>query len=258
MSEIRNFIKSSIFKAALEIKKSKSKGLSIYSKARNDKATSADLAAEKAIVNQIKKHFPDSIILSEENFHPENILVDSLFVIDPIDGTHNFIQNIPIYGISVAHYSQGKPNAGGVLLLPQNDFYFAEKGKQSTLNGKKISVSKTKKLEDFFFLCDSRLHLAQELQILDNLVKLEKLSQHTRFLGSAVYEMCYVADGRVDASIGFKFKPYDFAASAFIAQQAGAKITDLQGKAWDLFTKSFLVSNAKQHKQILEILNGSR
>ena len=91
---------------------------------------------------------------------------------------------------------------------------------------------------------------------LPGLLKIEKESQHTRFLGTAVYEMCYVADGTVDAEMDFKLKPYDFAAGAFIAEQAGAKATDLDGKRWDLATKSFLVSNGRQHKRILEMLNG--
>jgi myo-inositol-1(or 4)-monophosphatase len=256
MSEMRSFIQSCLIDAAAAIEKSRSCGLSITSKGRNDKATSADFASEKLIVGRIQKSYPDALVLSEESYHEDDLRADSLFVIDPIDGTHNFIQGIPLYGISIAHYSGGKPQAGGVYLPPQRAFYYAEKGKPSTLNGKPISVSKADNVEDFFFLCDSRLHLAHEMGYLPGLLKIEKESQHTRFLGTAVYEMCYVADGTVDAEMDFKLKPYDFAAGAFIAEQAGAKATDLDGKRWDLATKSFLVSNGRQHKRILEMLNG--
>ena len=130
-----------------------------------------------------------------------------------------------------------------------------EKGKAATLNGRKISVSKKSRLEDFFLLCDSRLHVIREQGFLPGVLALEKMSQHTRFIGSAIYEMGYVACGMADAEIDFKLKPYDFAASAFIAEQAGAKITDFEGKPWGLSTKQFVCSNGRQHKRILEILN---
>ncbi|MCX8198017.1 MAG: inositol monophosphatase [Candidatus Micrarchaeota archaeon] len=255
MSDMEIFIKSCLIGAARRIEEARKSGLKITVKGRNDRATSADFASEQFIAGRIKKEYPGSLILSEESYHPEDLVADSLFVVDPIDGTHNFIQGIPLYGISIAHYSGGKPQAGGVYLPNQRRLYYAEKGKQSTLNGKPISVSKTKKLEDFFLLCDSRIHLAEDMGILRGLLRIERMSQHTRFLGTAVHEMCYVADGTVDAEMDFKLKPYDFAAGIFIAQQAGAKATDLLGQKWSLSTKSFLVSNGRQHKRILGILN---
>jgi len=257
MSEMQSFIHSCFLGAASAINRSRKAGLTITSKARNDKATSADMASQKLIMSRIKREFPDSLILSEESPEAPSFDSDSLFVIDPIDGTHNFIQDIPLYGISIAHFSGGKPTAGGVYLIPQKKFLYAEKGKHSTMDGKKISVSKTKKLEDFFLLCDSRLHLIEEQGILPGVLALEKMSQHTRFIGAAVYEMGYVACGMVDAEFDFKLKPYDFAAGAFIAEQAGGVATDFEGRKWNLATKRFLVSNGRQHKRILGILNGN-
>jgi len=207
-------------------------------------------------VGRIRKEYPDAIVLSEESYLGSDLNADSLFVIDPIDGTHNFIAGIPLYGISIAHYSGGKPQAGGIYLVPQKELLYAEKGKPSTMNGKKISVTRTARVEDFFFLCDSRLHVIESLGYLPGMMKLEKMSQHTRFLGAAVHDMGYVACGRVDAQMDFKLKPYDFAAGAFIAEQAGGKVTDLEGKKWGLETKLFLSSNGKQHERILAILNG--
>lgn len=256
MSEMQSFIHSCCLGAAEAILRSQKAGLTIKSKGRNDKATSADMASQKLIISMIRRDYPDSLVLSEESPEAPSFDSDSLFVIDPIDGTHNFIQGIPLYGISIAHFSKGKPTAGGVYFIPQKQFLYAEKGKQSVMDGKKISVSKTARLEDFFLLCDSRLHLIEEQGILPGVLKLEKTSQHTRFIGAAVYEMGYVACGMVDAEFDFKLKPYDFAAGAFIAEQAGGKATDFEGRKWDLSTKRFLVSNGRQHKKILAILNG--
>lgn len=255
MSDMQKFISYCLLDAASAIEKARKAGLSITVKGRNDRATSADFASEKLIVSRIRKNYPDSLALSEESYTHTDFSADSLFVIDPIDGTHNFMQGIPIYGISIAHFSGGKPTAGGVYYIPQKTLYYAEKGKRATRNNKPVSVSRTAKLEDFFFLCDSRLHLANEQGRLPGLLRLEKMSQHTRFLGSAVYEMCYVADGTVDAEIDFKLKPFDFAAAAYIAERAGATATDFEGNPWSLATTKFVISNGRQHRRILEILN---
>ena len=256
MGSMQSFISSCLLGADYAIGRARKSGLTIKAKGRNDMATSADLAAEKLIVGRIKRAYPDSAVLSEESYQQADLSADSLFVLDPIDGTHNFIAGLPLYGISLAHYSNGKPTAGGIYLAPQKILMYAEKGKRPTSNGKPISVSKTARLEDFFLMCDSRLHLAKEQGKLPGLLKLEKMSQHTRFIGSAIYEMGYVACGMADAEFDFKLKPYDFAASAFIAEQAGAKITDFEGKRWSLETKRFVCSNGRQHKRLLEILNG--
>ena len=256
MSEMHSFIHSCLVDAASEAEKARRRGLSIRAKGRNDMATSADMASEKLIVGRARKNYPDAKILSEESYLQADLEADSLFVIDPIDGTHNFIAGIPLYGVSIAHFSGGKPTAGGIYLAPQKMLLYAEKGKPATLNGRKISVSKTARLEDFFLLCDSRLHLIVEQGHLPGVLTLEKMSQHTRFIGAAIYEMGYVACGMADAEMDFKLKPYDFAASAFIAEQAGAAATDFEGKKWSLSTSKFVVSNGRQHKRILDILNG--
>lgn len=255
MSEMRKFIETCLLDATKEVEKAKRKGLAITRKGRRDFATSADFASEKLIVGRIRKQYPDALLLSEESYKQDDLAADSLFVIDPIDGTHNFMQNIPLYGISIAHFSGGRPTAGGIYLVEQKMLLYAEKGKQSTLNGKRASVSGTARLEDFFLLADSRLHVIDEMGYMPAILRIEKMSHHTRFLGSAVYNMGYVACGMVDAEIDFKLKPYDFAAAAFIAEQAGGTVTDFEGRKWGLSTARFVCSNGRQHKRILEILN---
>ena len=254
MSSMQKFIESCLVDASAAINRARKAGLTIRHKARNNLATSADLASEKLIVSRIRRNYPDSAILSEESYSTDDLSADSLFVIDPIDGTHNFVQGLPLYGISIAHFSGGKPLAGGFYLAPQEMLFYAGKGRQPTMNGKKISVSKVSRLEDFFLLGDSRLHSFADQGLLSRMVDIERMSQHTRFLGSAIYDMGYVACGMADASLHLNLKPYDFAASAFVAEQAGGTVTDLEGRPWGLGTKRFLTSNGKQHKRILELL----
>ncbi|MCX8194757.1 MAG: inositol monophosphatase [Candidatus Micrarchaeota archaeon] len=252
------FIESCLRDSARLIEKMRARGLKITAKKRNDMVTSADFASQALIEARIRKEFPGAHILSEEGDFKADLLADSLFVIDPIDGTHNFIQGIPIYGVSLAHFSGGKPTAGGTIIPRQNMLFYAEKGKPALLNGKKISVSKTAKLEDFFFLCDSRLHTIKDQGFLKAVVELERLSQHTRFTGCSVFELGAVACGMVDAGLYFKLKPYDFAAGALIVEQAGGKVTDFDGKRWSLSTKQFVFSNGRQHRQIVEFLQSNK
>lgn len=256
MSSLKKFIEGCLLDAADAIGRERKRGLSIKSKGRNDRATSADMAAESLIVSRIKKEYPGSSVLSEESYTESDILHQSLFVIDPIDGTHNFIQDIPLWGVSIAHFSHGKPTAGGTYLAPQEILLYAEKGKSATANGRRISVSRTGRVEDFFLLCDSRIHTAEDQGLLHPLLHLERISQHTRFLGSAVYDMGYVSMGMAEASLHFKLKPYDFAAAAFIVERAGGRVTDFEGSPWSLKTKRFVSSNGRQHKRLLDLLSG--
>ncbi|HIH18406.1 TPA: inositol monophosphatase [Candidatus Micrarchaeota archaeon] len=258
MSTIRKFIEGCLLDSAVEIGRERKRGLTITAKERNNMATSADFASEKKIIGRIQKSHPDSIVLSEESHLEADLMAESLFVVDPIDGTHNFIQNIPLYGISIAHFSLGKPTAGGIYLVPQKELYYAEKGKRPTLNGRGISVSKIRRLEDFFLMCDSRLHTIEDQGFMKGIIALERMSQHTRFIGSAIYDMGYVACGIADAALHFKLKPYDFAAAAFIVERAGGKVTDFEGRAWSLTTQQFLASNGLQHKEILEALKSKQ
>jgi len=255
-SGMQRFIESCLLSAARAIERERKMGLRIRVKGRNDWASSADMASEKQVVARIRKEYPDAVVLSEESYMQSDLNADSLFVLDPIDGTHNFIAGIPLYGVSLAHYSGGKPTAGGIHLIPQKQMLYAEKGKSATMNGRRISVSSTARLEDFFLLCDSRLHVIEKQGFMPGVLRLEEMSQHTRFLGVAVHNMGYVAMGVVDAAMEFKLKPYDFAAGAFIAERAGATVTDLEGRHWTLETKQFLSSNGRQHRRILDILNG--
>ncbi len=255
---MQKFIEACLFDAATTIAKARKRGLRITAKERNNMATSADFASESLIVGRIRKSYPDSAVLSEESYLETDLSSGSLFVIDPIDGTHNFIQGIPLYGVSIAHFSDGKPTAGGIYLAPQKMLFYAEKGKAATLNGKRISVSNKARLEDFFLLCDSRLHTIDDQGYMPGVLRLERMSQHTRFLGAAIYDMGYVACGMADAEFDFKLKPYDFAAAAFIVERAGGVVTDFDGKGWDLSTKQFLSSNGKQHQRILEVLHSKK
>ncbi|VVC00221.1 Fructose-1,6-bisphosphatase/inositol-1-monophosphatase [uncultured archaeon] len=256
MSSMQRFMESCVRSAAAIIARKRKEGLSITRKSRNDWATSADYASEKYVVGRIRKEYPDSLVLSEEKYAQSDLSADSLFVLDPIDGTHNFVRGIPLYGISLAHYSGGRPTAGCIYLPILGQMFYAEKGRPATLGGRRISVSRTGKLEEFFLFSDSRLHMVEEKGYLGAVIDIERISQHTRFVGSAVYELTSVACGVVDANLEFKSKPYDFAAGSFIVENAGGKVTDFEGKPWNLSTTAFLASNGRQHKRILDLLNG--
>jgi myo-inositol-1(or 4)-monophosphatase len=248
------------------------KKLEITEKGINDIVTSADKESERLIIREIKKNFKDAAFLAEESTeNPEKIdksYANSkyIWIIDPIDGTTNFVHNIPIYGISIAvfetkaakssknyNYLAGELIAGVVYIPKLNELFYAEKGKGAYLNNKKIHVSNTKKLEKSL-LVTGFPRIKKQL-FAPHFNKLLTKSGAIRQLGAASVNLCYVADGRIDAYWEYGLKPWDIAAGVLIIEEAGGKVTDTNGNLLDLFGKDMLASNKKIHKELTENLN---
>lgn len=146
-------MKSTVIKAAKEagkvLMKNYGKIKNIKTKEKNSYVTNIDLESEKTIFSIIRKKFPEHNIISEES-GSLNKKSEYTWYIDPLDGTHNYINNIPIFGVSIA-LAQNKIVKYGAICLPYfNEFYIAEKGKGAFLNGKRIKVSNKKKFEKIF------------------------------------------------------------------------------------------------------------
>ncbi len=202
----------------------------------NNLVTEADHAADKAIQNVIKKSFPDHGIVSEETAEK---ITDSEFkwIIDPIDGTVNFANGIPICCVSIGLEQNGKMLMGAVYNPIFKEFYFAEKGKGATLNEKKISVSnKTEVLRSCLVTGFPYTYLDQPngpLQVFERLIR---RGIPVRRLGSAAIDLCWVAAGRFDGFYEHQLNAWDSAAGFIIVEEAGRKGYRL--KRWYLFSIS--------------------
>ena len=221
--------------------------------------TQADLASEKKILSIIKKNFPEHKILSEEAGENKKES-DYLWIVDPLDGTTNFSMHNPLFSVSIGVCYKNKVILGLVYAPFLNELYLAEKGKGAwvyspakTEKGKKIKVSSIKKGKVINAFCHGntqkdigravKYHQKQKLNNFD-----------CRQLGSAAIELAYVACGRVESIVIPGAHPWDVAAGALLVREAGGKVTDAQGKQWNLESKDILASNGLVHSQILKAL----
>jgi myo-inositol-1(or 4)-monophosphatase len=224
----------------------------------NNPVTEADHASEKAIFDVIKNDFPDHFILSEE---AGEIVMDSSYkwIIDPIDGTINFANGIPICCISIGLEHNGKIIMGAVYNPLMNEFFIAEKGKGATLNDKNISVSnKTAVVNSCLVTGFPYTYLDAPNGPLQVFEKLIRKGVPVRRLGSAAIDLCWVACGRFDGFYEHKLQAWDSAAGFLMVEEAGGKVTDFAGEYYSVYQPHILASNGKIHGELLGIINGER
>ena len=211
----------------------------------------ADLEANKTIIKTIKKYFPEHSILSEESGF-ENKNSDYKWVIDPIDGTHNFLHQIPIFGTSIALEYKNEPVLGVINFPVLCITAVAEKGKGSFMNGKKIKVSIKKTLDHSFVLFE--FSYANRMEKVGFLKKLVHKTIDVRNFGSAIYNLLIVACGKCEGYVVLTTNEWDVAAGFLIVEEAGGKVTDLKGGKWKPEQHQFVISNSKVHKELLKYL----
>lgn len=215
-------------------------------------ATDIDKKAEQIIVDRIKTEFPTHGIFAEES-GKEKINTEYTWIIDPLDGTHNYIHNIEIFGVSLGVIHKGDFIVGIVYLPCQKELYIGEKGNGAYKNGEKISVSTTEKLKECSISFDSSIRYSPDL-MLKALNKLSKNVFNIRMFGSSARFLTYLAEGKIDLAVEFNDQPWDYAGSVSIIQEAGGKITTLKGKKLSYETVGYIASNGLVHDKVEEII----
>ena len=226
-------------------------------KGKANLVTQADVASQKTILEIIRKNFPTHDYLAEEN-GTQNTGSDYLWVIDPIDGTTNFAHTFPQCGISIALFYKGKPVLAGVTNPITGETFLAQKGKGATLNGKKIHVSKTKKLDQSLLVTGFPYNRFTRMpELLARFEGFLNACHDVRRTGSAALDLCWLAAGRTDGYWEDNLNPWDVGAGVLILQEAGGKVTDYTGKTYKTvaaYGTTLLASNGKIHRQMLDIL----
>ena len=218
----------------------------------NNLVTEADLAAEKEIISVIKKQFPNHYILTEE---AGKLASDSEYkwIVDPIDGTVNFANGLPICCVSIALEYKKEMLLGGVYNPLMNELFLAEKGKGATLNGQVISVSNK---EDMATSClvtgFPYTYLDQPNGPIEIFSRLIRNGIPVRRLGSAAIDLCWVAAGRFDGFYEHQLYPWDSAAGFLIVEEAGGKVTNMKGEKYSPYEFGIIATNGKIHDQLLK------
>jgi len=214
--------------------------------------TKADIESTKKIRKIILKQFPEHNILCEE-LGSSNKSSDYKWIVDPLDGTHNFIMNNPLFGVSIA-LEHKKEIILGVAYFPiLKKLYYAEKGKGAFCNGKRIKVSNEKNLKKCLFIFGAQLRKKTNMKI-NLLKKLAKLTWRLRIYGVAIYHNLLVAEGKAGFNIDFDSNPWDHSAVLLIVEEAGGKVTDINGKRWTPYVKDYVATNGKVHDKVLRAI----
>jgi len=225
----------------------------IEKKGFNDLVSYVDKNSEKLLIKGLQKILPASGILAEES--GETAKKEYTWVIDPLDGTTNFLHKIPYFAISIGLHKNDYPLLGVVNELNQKECFSAVKGEGASLNGKSISVSPKKVLGDSLIATGFPYNdFKQQGEYIKLLQDLMKCTQGIRRIGSASVDMCYVACGRFEVFYEYGLKPWDISAGTIIVEEAGGRVTDFYGGTDHIFGRTIIASNTRLHKDFSNIL----
>ena len=228
-------------------------------KAKKDLVTQFDVAVEKYLKKKFSKKFKEFNIIAEESDNA-NIEFNNSIIIDPIDGTTNFVNGVPHTAISVGVYKNKKPYLAVVYNPILDELYTAKIGKGAYLNGKKLKVSSEDTFQKALLATGFPYTSGSDENDLNDVVKKIKdvlpLCQDLRRLGSASIDLCYVARGTFEGYYEMNLKPWDVSAGVLILTEAGGQVSNINGDEYKLFEDKYLVaSNRKIHKEFIKNLN---
>lgn len=225
-------------------------------KGRTDLVTETDKKSEKLIKNIIKSSFPNHSILAEES-GKDITNSNYMWVIDPLDGTTNFIHKYPSFAVSIALLFKNDPLIAVVLEMPNIKLYSAVSSEGAFCEGNRISCSSTTELLDSLLTTGFGYKHGILWQKNMKLFKhLTDLTQGVRRLGAAAIDICHVADGKIDGFWEYDLYPWDTAAGILIAKESGCVVSNICGEKYNLnIDKNIIVSNPYIYKKLLNELN---
>jgi myo-inositol-1(or 4)-monophosphatase len=240
-------------------------GISTRSKGRNDLVTEADVASQQAIRTVLLTRFPDHDFLGEESEGALQRLADSgdhptdnaplRWIVDPLDGTTNYVHGLPNYAVSVALERAGKVLVGVVYDPVSGDCYRAARGLGAEVNGRRLEVSGCRQMSEALIAFSFAPVVRPDSVEIRQFLAVMQACQSIRRLGSAALNLCYVAAGRLDGYVTGCVKAWDIAAGMLIVREAGGSITGIEGQVMDLRSPHLLCAATDVlHAEILAIL----
>ncbi len=229
------------FRGKLKISEKKNAGL----------VTNIDIAAQDKAVGILRKAFPDFGFLTEEA-DPEASKGLGRWIIDPLDGTTNYVHGFPMFCVSIAAEWNGEMIVGVIYHPILKDIYTTIRGKGAFLNGKRIRVSKTQRLSESLMTTGFNYHKGESLKV--EMRAFQKVSETVRAVrrpGSAALDLAYTACGVFDGFWEKDLSPWDIAAGSLLVTEAGGKITDFRGAQCQLDGKEILASNSLLHDDLI-------
>jgi myo-inositol-1(or 4)-monophosphatase len=226
--------------------------LEISYKRRSDLVTVADRRSEALIVTRLRERFPDHAIVAEEGGNHRSAS-EYCWYVDPLDGTTNYAHGFPVYCVTLGLAYRGEVIAGVVYDPTHNHFYTTERGAGAYLNGERLHVSHTEKLSESLLGTGFPPFATNHDLNIKFYFRFTELSHGIRRAGSAALDLCTVAAGRFDGFWELKLNPWDKAAGTLLVTEAGGRVTDVRGAAFNLLGEDVFVSNALIHDEMLKV-----
>lgn len=254
MSDRFDLIIESIKKAGAYLKNFKDDNSIIEGKekAPRDFVTEADCKSQEILIESVKNAFPNDKIIAEEGVMGE-LSEGRVWLIDPLDGTHNFLHHLPIYCISVG-LIENKVGLWGAVYAPELDeFFLAEKGKGATLNGNPIRVSEKSNMP--FLATGFPFRAQQDIELyISGFKRILGWGQGVRRMGSAAIDLCYTACGRFDGFWEFSLSPWDVAAGSLMVIESGGIVTDMENGDTFIKTGNIVAGGKSIHPVLLRMV----
>ncbi|AWW30510.1 inositol monophosphatase [Echinicola strongylocentroti] len=220
----------------------------------NDLVSYVDKEAEKIVVSGLQAILPEAGFITEEGtINKEGELYN--WIVDPLDGTTNFVHGVPVFSVSIALMKEEEIILGVVYEVNNNECFYATKGGGAFCNDTAINVSPTKDMAGSLIATGFPYSAFDEVD--KYLALLKDIIQHShgiRRMGSAAVDLCYVAAGRMDGYFEYNLNSYDVAGGVIILQEAGGKVSDFKGGDNYIFGRELVGSNEKTHGELLEMV----
>ncbi|MFN7181376.1 MAG: inositol monophosphatase family protein [Planctomycetota bacterium] len=256
INKIVKTVKKIVISAGEILQRMRFRSFRVSYKGEKDLVTEADYFAEEFIVKNLKKEFPDSAFLTEENYKEKLTKNEEfLWIIDPLDGTTNYYKKFMFYSISVALYTNDV--VSGIIFAPAfNDLYWTHKYDFSYKNTQRIYVSDEKKIENSFLVTGFSYAVTKRIKKpFETFKKVSLATLGVRRCGSAALDLAYVSCGIFDGFWEEGLNPWDIAAGFLLVKNAGGKITNLSGQKLNIFDCKYIVAtNGKIHTRLLKLL----
>jgi myo-inositol-1(or 4)-monophosphatase len=220
--------------------------------------TEMDDRAEELIVGRLGQAFPDDTILAEERGATPG-RSGRRWIVDPLDGTTNYAHGVAIYCVSIALEVDHRIELGVAYDPSLDELHVAERGRGATVNGERVAVSSTATLDESRLTTGFPYHIRETRDTnLKEYAAFALRCRGVRRLGSAVLDLAWVAAGRLDGFWELHLGPWDVAAGALFVEEAGGRVTNLEGRALDLEAPAVVASNGRIHEEMLSVLRETR
>ena len=230
--------------------------LQVLAKGPGDFVTSADKRTEKILIEELQKAHPEYGIITEESGIINKSNINNRWIIDPIDGTMNFLNGVPQFAISVGYEENGEIKCGVIFNPVTNEMFCAEKGNGSYLNNGRIRVSNKKKIKDALLVTGGPRGASKiKDKIFSEYISISKNVSNVRKFGSAALDMAYVACGRFDGYWQRELNYWDVAAGIIILKEAGGFVDFFEEDTISPLKKNVLATNSIIHEELKELIN---